>query len=187
MELLLARKGIHYFFLTDHNSAPVQYAFTDTMIANNLFIEFREALLEVEIVEDESADEEDDVEDDDELDQDTPSHRSEPIKNDIEKFEETSITVSAIINNEGMDYFIFTQPEVPVSKMVLFRIIVDLAEVLDHCPVGQLHDYLDAASTSHFSAKQVKQFNRKSTLTRDTLKRITQLRQLRDQKNRDKQ
>jgi hypothetical protein len=177
MELLFKRKGIHYFFLTDQNGAPVQYIFTDTMIANNMYIEFREALFEIELQNNEDEDE-DELDDDD----DTQSPGDENRKPEFEEFAESSLIVSAIINNEGMDYYIFMQSEVPVSKMIIYTITLHIADILENCPVNQFHDYLDEMSTSHYSAKQVKKFNRESTLTRDILKRIAHLRQLRDEK-----
>jgi hypothetical protein len=183
MELLLTRKGIFYFWDKDDAGNHVQYAFTKKMLLNNLYIEFRESWFDEQAVEDNesSADTEHDNEalelemEEVEFDLIQPSEIQEA------ESPETTVTVSAIINNQGMDYFIFVHPETPVSKMVLYRIIVDLVEVLDNCPYDQLHNYLVDASTSHMSAKQAKHLNPKLTITRDILNKIKMLKSILDQ------
>lgn len=192
MELLLARKNIHYFVINDDANTPVQFIFTDKMIENNLFIQLKETSFEIDSDDSDDEEFEDEEEEEDDQDEDDdaglPRSHNDAIEQaqETEKFDETIITLSAIIDNTGMDYFIFIEPSVDVGRLILYRQLLDLIEIVDNCTQEQLHSYLQQAAISYFSGKQVKQFNRERNITRDMIKMIALLRDLRDQKMRIK-
>ncbi len=173
MELLLARKGIHFFGEKNEEDGELfSYAFTDKMLNNNVLIEFTEC--PVILTDPDTEDEEDEDEDDEDADI------------EVRTGWETRMSVQALVGNHGMEYTIFFQPDVVVSRMVLYGIILNLVEILDNVSPVQHNAYLTAAATGSISAKELHTANERMNLTAEIQEKIAKLRKLAEQRKEEK-
>jgi hypothetical protein len=171
MHKVLARKGIHYC-THQIDDDQIEYAFTEKMLANDVYIEFCEFSREVTVFVD---NEDDDFEDQEVGDDEEAAGSDAHDEGTSQVYMETTVHVMALINKNGVHYTIMVQPHVPISKMVLYGIILNLVDILDNCPANEYHDYLQEVSTGNLSAMEIKQINPQITPTQDiksTIKRL---------------
>ena len=181
MYKLLARKGIHYC-THEIEGDTIEYAFTEKMLSNEVYIEFCEFSREVNVSVD---DVEEDFEDGEAEDDEEAEGNEDHSEATSQVYVETTVHVMALIHKKAVHYTIMVQPHLPLSKMVLYGIIINLVDILDNIPPDQYHDYLAEASTGNLSAMEIKQMNPQITPTQDiknTLKRLQNF--LKDKTNR---
>jgi hypothetical protein len=136
------------------------------MLNNNVLIEFTECPV---ILTDPDMDDEEDEDDED-------------ADIEVRTGWETRMSVQALVGKQGMEYTIFFQPDVVVSRMVLYGIILNLVEILDNVSPVQHNAYLTAAATGSISAKELHAANERMNLTAEIQEKITKLRKLVEQR-----
>ncbi|SHL89212.1 hypothetical protein [Chitinophaga sp. CF418] len=148
MEKLLAKKGIEFLSYTDEEGSQISYAFTNNMLKQGIIVVLSEWQYEVEEEEEESEEWEETVE--------TNGDEQEAWEEDtIEEGEAApdalnETTVSVILTKGGVSYEfgIYADDRAVVPVIYLYRVILDLIDIISGSDADSLLEALESVSTT---------------------------------------
>jgi len=153
MEKLLAKKGIEFLSYTDEEGSQISYAFTNNMLKQGVVVVLSEWQYEPEEDEEESGEWEETVENDGEEQEAWEEDTTEDIEVLPESLFET--TVSVILTKGGVSYEfgVFADDRGVVPVIYLYRVILDLIDIISGSDADSLLEVLESVSTTVSSSE----------------------------------
>lgn len=151
MEKLLAKKGIEFLSYTDEEGALISYAFTNNMLKQGIAVVLSEWQYEAEEEEEESEEWEETVE---------PNEEGEDLEEETEEAEaapdslyETTVSVILTKGNVSYEFGVFADDRSVVPVIYLYRVILDVIDIISGSDADSLLEMLESASTTVSSSE----------------------------------
>ncbi|MCF6406042.1 hypothetical protein L3C95_24300 [Chitinophaga filiformis] len=148
MEKLLAKKGIEFLSYTDEEGSQISYAFTNNMLKQGIIVVLSEWQYEPDEEEEESEEWEETVETNGEEQEAWEEEATEDSEAAPESLFET--TVSVILTKGGVSYEfgIYADDRAVVPVIFLYRVILDLVDIISGSDADSLLEVLESVSTT---------------------------------------
>lgn len=152
MEKLLAKKGIEFLSYTDEEGAQISYAFTNNMLKQGIAVVLSEWQYEADEEDEESEEWEETLEPNGEepegWEEETEEGEAAP-----ESLYETTVSVILTKGSISHEFGVYSDDRAVVPVIYLYRVILDLIEIISDTDADSLLEVLESVSTTVTSSE----------------------------------
>ncbi len=149
MEKLLAKKGIEFLSYTDEEGSQISYAFTNNMLKQGIIVVLSEWQYDPEEEDEESEELEETVD----ISADEQDWEEEDGDAAPEALFETTVSVISTKGGISHEFGIYADDRAIVPPIYLYRVILDLVEIITGNDADSLPEVLESVSTTVSSSE----------------------------------